>query len=171
MFARNWEDGKRGMRSNGLMDRISFWKMKKSSGYGWRWWLYLVLVSCTLKIVKSVYFMLCVFYIINKDMMTNILETKTQKHSVLQISHLLIFTISMKIRCALEVHLSFGWLKPENSNQMTGLNGSSRLRNWGRVGNEQWGKGTRLPEIIEATGSQARKREKLFVLFCFCLTG
>lgn len=97
----------------------------------------LVLVNCTLKIVKSVSFMLCVFYIISKDMMINVLETKTQKHRILQIPHLLVFTISMKIRCALKVHLSFGWLKPENSNQMTGLNGSSGLRNWGGVGNKQ----------------------------------
>lgn len=135
--------------------------MKKSSGYGW----HLVLVNCTLKIVKSECFMLCVFYIINKDMMTNIFETKTQKHSVLQIPHL-IFTISMKIRCALKVHLSFGWLKPEkNSNQMTGLNGPSRLKNWGRVGNTQWGKGTKLPETSKATGSQNGKRWKVF---CFC---
>lgn len=155
----------RGVMSNGLMDtEFPFWKMNKSSGYGWWWWLHILLMNSTLKIVESVSFILCVFYTTNKDMMANVLETKTQKHSTLQIPYLLVFTISMKTRCALKVHLSFGWLKHENSNQMTGLNGSTRLRNWGGVGSKQWGKGTRLSENFKATGSQNRKREKLFVV-------
>lgn len=149
-----WEE--RVMRSNRLMDRVVFCKTKKSSGNGWWWWQYIVPVNC------KFYFM-CILHN-KKRYIGRILESKTQKYTILRISFLIFYHQHGDNMCSRNV--LFGCLKPgKDSNQVSVFDSSSSLRDWRGWQTSSKERRHHLQEFWNQQVSQNRKRAKLFTFW------